>query len=100
MEIHNKKELEYSLEIGAVAIGINTRDLDTFTIHPELISELAPSIPKNCIRIAESGIHSSKDLLESKDLVDGFLIGTYFMKQPNIEAAYQELVANVYNRSV
>lgn len=91
VETHTKEEILTSLEIGAKIIGINTRDLDTFQIHHNLISDLAPYIPKECIRIGESGIHSREDWESLRGIVDGLLVGTYFMKAENIDSAFQDL---------
>ncbi|MCB1142146.1 MAG: indole-3-glycerol-phosphate synthase [Leptospiraceae bacterium] len=90
-EIHTLEELDRILPLKPKAIGINTRDLDTFAMHPNLISEIAPKIPEGILRIAESGIHSSKDIESHLPFVDGFLIGSYFMKSSNLSEAYRNL---------
>ncbi|MDF3821112.1 indole-3-glycerol phosphate synthase TrpC [Leptospira sp. 96542] len=96
VETHNEREVDLALELGMDVIGINTRDLDTFAIHPDLVKELAPKIPKNLIRVAESGIHSHKDMLDYQNIVDSVLIGTYFMKEEDITVAYRKLTTGIY----
>ncbi|WCL51308.1 indole-3-glycerol phosphate synthase TrpC [Leptospira sp. GIMC2001] len=91
VETHNREEVETALRIGADVIGINTRDLDHFKIYPKLIEELSDLIPKEKIRIGESGIHNRSDWENLQGKVDGFLVGSYFMKSPDIEKAYKDL---------
>jgi indole-3-glycerol phosphate synthase len=92
VETHNKAEVELALSFGMDVIGINTRDLDTFTILPNLVKELAPIIPSHLVRVAESGVHSNADLKRYEGIVDSILIGTYFMKEKDIPSAYRSLI--------
>ena len=92
VETHNAAEVKTALACGADTIGINTRDLDTFEIHPHLIEEIAPSLPDYVIRVAESGIQSFGDWQPYIGLVDSMLIGTYFMKADNLQSAFTNLL--------
>lgn len=92
VEIHTKEEAKIAEGAGANIIGINTRDLDTFKIHPNLIEEVAPTISKNILVVGESGIRNKSDYLNMKQNVHSVLIGTYFMQKDNIETAYLDLV--------
>ncbi len=92
VEVHTAKEVETALEAGAVAIGINTRDLDTFHINPELIPRLAPLIPADRIRIGESGMETPEDWKSLQGIVDGILVGSYFMKHTDIRTAYRNFL--------
>jgi indole-3-glycerol phosphate synthase len=94
VETHNANEVKTALACGADTIGINTRDLDTFQIHPRLIEEIAPLLSTDITRVAESGIHSFADWQPYIGLVDSMLIGSYFMKAPDIQFAYTKLLAN------
>lgn len=91
VETHNKQEVELAVSLGAQAIGINTRDLDTFEIYPKLIQELASLIPQDRIIIGESGIHSKSDWKDLEGVVQGLLVGTYFMNAEDISLAYKNL---------
>lgn len=91
VETHNKDEILVGLDQGAEIFGINTRDLDNFKIYPKLVEELAGLIPADKIRIGESGIHSRSDWEHLENVVDGLLVGSYFMKSSNIEKAYKDL---------
>lgn len=84
VEVHNKEELEIALKADAEIIGINNRDLKTFKVDLNTTKELIDLIPKEKIKITESGIMSIDDLKTVKQYgADGVLIGEFFMR--NIE---------------
>ncbi|EMY70497.1 indole-3-glycerol-phosphate synthase [Leptospira vanthielii] len=92
VETHNKEEVKTALDSGATTIGINTRDLDTFEIHKNLIEEIAPELDSSIIRVAESGIESFQDWQKYKGIVDSMLVGTYFMKSKDIAKDFHSLL--------
>ncbi len=92
VEIHTKKEAEIAVEVGSRIIGINTRDLDTFQIHQNLIEEVSLDLPKHIHVVGESGIKNRNDYLSMKKYVQSTLIGTYFMQKDDITAAYRDLL--------
>lgn len=92
VETHNKEEVKKALDSGATTIGINTRDLDTFEIHKNLIEEIAPELDNSIIRVAESGIKSFADWQKYKGIVDSMLVGTYFMKSKDIAKDFHSLL--------
>jgi indole-3-glycerol phosphate synthase / phosphoribosylanthranilate isomerase len=61
VETHNEEEARRAVAAGAMIIGVNSRDLRTFEMHPGLIRDLRPLIPTDRALVAESGIHSSAD---------------------------------------
>lgn len=94
VEIHSEEDLELALQFPLKIIGINHRNLDTLQIDLNITKKLVPKIRKlnqNILIIAESGIENSLTIKEFSKFVDGFLIGTYFMKSQNIEEAWKEL---------
>jgi indole-3-glycerol phosphate synthase len=56
VEVHNHRELDLALHSGAEIIGINNRDLTTFSIDTKQSFTLINAIPQDIIRIAESGV--------------------------------------------
>lgn len=92
VEVHTEEEATIALENGAKIIGINTRDLNTFQIHPELVPKISKLLPNSVHKVGESGIQSREDFWDMVRFVDSVLIGTYFMKAPNIESAFRELI--------
>jgi indole-3-glycerol phosphate synthase len=95
VETHKQSEIDEALKMNAKIIGINTRDLDTFEIHKHLVEDIAPTIPESSIIVAESGIHTNEDYEKMKKISQSMLIGTYFMKQTNIQRAFLELVGSL-----
>ncbi len=86
VEVHNKQELDLALKYDCEIIGINNRDLKTFSVNLDTTKELIKSIPKDKVIIAESGIMSIEDLKMIQEFgVDGVLIGELFMR--NIDNA-------------
>jgi len=58
IEVHNREELDYAVEIGAEIIGVNNRNLLTFEVDVENAVRLKSFIPDHIVSVAESGIHS------------------------------------------
>ena len=84
VEIHNLNELNNCLMDSVDIIGVNNRNLKTFVVDIQTSKELAKFIPKEYIKISESGISNKKEILELKQCgFNGFLIGENFMKEKN-----------------
>ncbi|GAB6044934.1 indole-3-glycerol phosphate synthase TrpC [Caminibacter profundus] len=91
-EIHDEDDLQKALEIGADIIGFNHRDLKTFEMDMDLSKKLIPSLPKDVIIVAESGINSFDTVKKlHKNGVDAFLVGEYFMRMDNIKQGVKGL---------
>ena len=60
-EIHDEAELERALAVDAQVIGVNQRDLVTFEVDQERAVRMAPQIPAERVRIAESGVRGPED---------------------------------------
>lgn len=93
VEVHGGGELDLALRAGAVLVGINNRDLDTFRTDLATTLELAPRMPAGVTVVGESGIHTRDDverLLEAG--VHAFLIGEALMKAPDPAAKLKELM--------
>lgn len=92
LEIHNEAELEHICdEIGLV--GVNNRDLKTFTVDINRSIELSKSIPAEKIKIAESGISHIETINRFKEAgFKGFLMGENFMKKDNPGEAFKQFV--------
>lgn len=83
VELHSKEELA-SLPDDADMVGVNNRDLTSFTTDLKNGLQLIDSLPADMVRIAESGIKTPADLRRLKaEGFDGFLIGEAFMSTPN-----------------
>jgi indole-3-glycerol phosphate synthase len=96
LEVHNQAELDSHLDTYADLVGVNSRDLKTFTTDLESVNTMVNQIPNNYVKIAESGIKTPEDVLRLKKAgFDGFLIGTTFMKSARPEKACQRFSLQV-----
>ncbi len=93
VEVHNWKELDTALYLGAEAIGINNRDLSTLKISLDVSLRLLKDIPDDRIVVSESGISTRKDV-EAMEATrtDALLVGTAIMKADDIGAKIDELM--------
>ncbi|CAG5083913.1 indole-3-glycerol phosphate synthase TrpC [Parvicella tangerina] len=93
LEIHNENEIKANEDASVDLIGINNRNLDTFEVSIEHSIRLAELLPKELIKIAESGINDPNTVnLLKKEGFDGFLIGEYFMKNSNPGEKCQQFI--------
>lgn len=61
VEIHDEGELARAIAIGADLIGVNQRDLVTFEVDTARAVRMAPLMPVDVVRVAESGIRGPDD---------------------------------------
>ncbi|HAP35984.1 MAG TPA: indole-3-glycerol phosphate synthase TrpC [Bacteroidetes bacterium] len=93
VECHTKQEIERALDAGATIIGINRRDLQTFTVNVELSFQLKNFIPNSCIGVSESGIKNFNTIERlSQAGFDAVLVGEHLMAQPDRRKALNELL--------
>ena len=80
-EVHNEEELRHALDAGCELIGVNNRDLRTFTVDLETAIRLSELIPKDVLCVAESGINTATDIARLRAVgFQAFLIGESLMK--------------------
>ena len=92
LEIHTEQELQHICDETSI-VGINNRDLKTFTVDINRSIELSKKIPDNKLRIAESGINDIETIrIFKNEGYHGFLIGENFMKQPDPTVAFAQFV--------
>ena len=93
VEVHTKEDLDKALAAGADIIGINNRDLKTFSTDIKITLELAPLIPRDRIVVTESGINSREDIEQLMEVgIHAFLIGEALMRAEDIGGKLRELV--------
>jgi indole-3-glycerol phosphate synthase len=98
-EVHDEMELDRALDSGCDLIGVNTRDLRTFKVDPETAFRLAGRLPKNVVRVAESGIESGEDIARLRSAgYQAFLIGETLMRAERPGETLRELVASRESR--
>lgn len=94
LEVHDKEEFEKAIQSKADLVGINNRNLETFTVDISTTKTILESRDKNDkIIVSESGINTAEDVrLLSKAGANAFLVGTSVMKNKNITSKVKELV--------
>jgi indole-3-glycerol phosphate synthase len=94
VETHDAAELARALALGATVIGVNNRDLKTFTIDRDLAARLRPSVPADRVLVAESGIRDAADVRRMRAAgVDAVLVGETLMRAPDPGTALAALLA-------
>lgn len=93
VEIHTEEEAESALAIGAELVGINNRDLSTFTTDLEVTERLAPILRGRCQIVSESSIATFSDVSRvQKAGANSVLIGTAFCTEPDMEPKIKEVM--------
>ena len=92
LELHSEDQLDKVNEFIDL-IGINNRDLKTFHVDIEKSKQILKQLPKDLIKVAESGISDPKTVKElRKSGFQSFLIGENFMKNENPTEAFKKFV--------
>jgi indole-3-glycerol phosphate synthase len=81
VEVHDSAELAVALELGAVLVGINNRDLRDFSVDVERTERLMEEMPEGVLVVSESGISSPEQLERLQGLgVQAVLVGETLMR--------------------
>ena len=100
-ETHDSEELNRAISLGFDLIGVNSRDLRTFSVRTDVFFELASAIPKDAVKVAESGIRTAEDIASLRAAgYDAFLIGETLMRQPDPAAALATLLDREYSSDI
>ncbi|HEX2577654.1 MAG TPA: indole-3-glycerol phosphate synthase TrpC [Aquihabitans sp.] len=67
VEIHDEAELERALAVGSTLVGVNQRDLVTFEVDTDRAVRMAPQMPAEVVRVAESGVRGVDDATRLAD---------------------------------
>ncbi|MCS6948958.1 MAG: indole-3-glycerol phosphate synthase TrpC [Armatimonadota bacterium] len=94
VEVHTEEEMRRALDVGAVLIGVNNRDLTTFHTTLEVTERLAPLLPPGGILVSESGIESAEDVRRvARAGAHAVLVGESLMRAEDIGAKLRELTS-------
>lgn len=93
VEAHDEKEIEQALTAGARVIGVNNRDLRTFTVDIHNSIRLRKRVPEEVLFISESGIRTAEDIRElARNRVNAALIGETMMRSGNVRETLKEMI--------
>ncbi len=92
VEAHDEDEVRTALSVGAGIIGVNNRDLRSFTVDINNSARLRKLVPPEVLFVSESGIKTAADIeaLRSNG-TNAVLIGETLMRSPDKKAALDEL---------
>ena len=94
VEVNSEAELEIADRVGADLIGINNRDLRTFTTDLTVTERLAPLVPEGAVVVAESGIAEPAHLARlGRAGASAFLVGESLMREVDPGLALRRLLA-------
>lgn len=93
VEAHDEEEIRQALAAGARVIGVNNRDLKTFTVDIHNSIRLRKLVPEEVLFISESGIQTAGDIRElARNRVDAALIGETMMRSGNVRETLKEMI--------
>lgn len=94
VEVHTEEECDRALEAGAGVIGVNARNLHTLDVDLATFGRIAPGLPTDVLRVAESGVRGPGDLLTYAGWgADAVLTGESLVTSGDPRAAVRSLVA-------
>ncbi len=95
VEAHTEDEVQTAVSVGAGIIGVNNRDLRTFTVDINNSAKLRKLVPENILFVSESGIKTPRDVAALRENgTDAVLIGETLMRSPDKRAALEQLRGN------
>jgi indole-3-glycerol phosphate synthase len=95
VEVHDHAEASRAARLGATLIGVNNRDLHSFTTDLAVTERLTSEIPANALMVTESGVFTPDDAgrLERAGAA-AMLVGESLMRHADVEAATRALLAS------
>jgi indole-3-glycerol phosphate synthase len=93
VEVHAEDEADRALAAGARVIGVNARDMRTLEVDRSAFERIAPGLPNNVVKIAESGVRGPHDLIRYASAgADAVLVGEGLVTKKSPRDAVAELV--------
>ncbi len=94
VEVHDRHELERALETNAKIIGVNNRNLKTFTVDLHTTEDLSEDVPEDIILVSESGIKTPADAKQVYQWgANAILAGESLMRSGDPARAIQDFMA-------
>jgi indole-3-glycerol phosphate synthase len=93
VEVHDEAEMARATKLGATLVGVNNRDLRSFSIDLAITERLAALAPANAFLVTESGIFSAADAARlERSGATAMLVGESLMRQADVTAAAKALL--------
>jgi indole-3-glycerol phosphate synthase len=93
VEVHDEDEASRALAAGARVIGVNARSLKTLEVDRSIFERIAPGLPSEVVRVAESGVRDAHDLITYAAAgADAVLVGEGLVTSGNPRQAVADLV--------
>lgn len=93
VEVHNAEEADRALEAGAKVMGVNARNLHTLEVDRDVFARIAPGLPFEVLKIAESGVRGPADLMTYAGYgADAVLVGEGLVTAADPKMAVVQLV--------
>lgn len=92
VEAHTEEEVKRAIFAGARIVGVNNRDLKTFTVDLDTSIRLRSQVPDSLLYVSESGIKNAQHIARlMENHVDAVLIGETLMRSPDKKKALDQL---------
>ena len=93
VEVHDEAEMARAGALGADLVGVNNRDLRTFTVDLAATERLAAAAPQDALLVTESGIFTHDDVVRmEKTGAQAMLVGESLMRHADVTAATRTLI--------
>jgi indole-3-glycerol phosphate synthase len=93
VEVHDEEEASRALDAGARVIGVNARSLKTLDVDRSVFERIAPGLPSDIVKVAESGVRDARDLINYAGAgADAVLVGEGLVTSGNPRQAVADLV--------
>ena len=92
VEVHDEPETQRAVDLGADLVGVNSRNLKTLAVDPDVFGRLAPQLPADVVAVAESGITGVADVERFvREGADVVLVGEALVRDGDPEAAVRAM---------
>ena len=96
VEVHTREELDRALDLGVRLLGINNRNLTTFSVDLATTEELSEDVPDDVILVSESGLKTRADTQRVFDAgCHAILVGESLMRTGDVAGQVAELLGVV-----
>lgn len=94
VEVHDTEEVARAVDAGARVIGVNARNLKTLDVDRTTFSRVAPAIPSDVVKVAESGVRGPHDVMDyARAGADVVLVGEALVTDDAPRQSVADLVA-------